>query len=130
MFALIVSIPAVGKITAMHFICYTNEFKRVKSGKHLASYCGVVPFSEESGTIKKPARLSKYANKKLKWLLHLCAVTAIKMKGEFSVYYRKKIEEGKHTLKALNAIRNKLVLRIAAVIKNQKPYDENYIYQP
>jgi hypothetical protein len=41
-------------------------------------------------------------------------------------YYQKKIAEGKHVLKALNAIRNKLVLRIAAVIKNQKPYDENY----
>jgi transposase len=129
MFTLLVSIPAIGKITAYHFICYTNEFKRVKSGKHLASYCGVVPFEQESGTIRKPARLSKYANKKLKRLLHLCAVTSIKMKGEFAQYYQKKIAEGKHVLKALNAIRNKLVLRIAAVIKNQKPYDENYIYQ-
>jgi transposase len=129
MFILLVSIPAIGKITAYHFICYTNEFKRVKSGKHLASYCGVVPFEQESGTIKKPARLSKYANKKLKQLLHLCAVTAIKMKGEFARYYQKKIAEGKHVLKALNGIRNKLALRIAAVIKNQEPYNENYIYQ-
>jgi len=112
MFTLLVSIPAIGKITAYHFICYTNEFKRVKSGKHLASYCGVVPFEQESGTIKKPARLSMYANKKLKQLLHLCAVTAIKMKGEFARYYQKKIAEGKHVLKALNGIRNKLVLRM------------------
>ncbi len=40
MFKLIISIPSVGKITAYHFICYTNEFKQVKSGKQLASYCG------------------------------------------------------------------------------------------
>ena len=130
MFTLLISIPAIGKITACHFICYTNEFKRVKSGKHLASYCGVVPFEQESGTIKKPARLSKQANKALKRLLHLCAVTAIRMKGEFTQYYQKKIAEGKHVLQALNGIRNKLALRIAAVIKNQRPYDENYIYQP
>ena len=129
MLTLLISIPAIGKITAYHFICYTNEFKRVRSGKHLASYCGVVPFEEESGTIKKPARLSRYANKKLKRLLHLCAITAIKMKGEFAQYYQKKIAEGKHVLKAINGIRNKLVLRIAAVIKNQEPYNENYIYQ-
>ena len=129
MFTLLVSIPAIGRIIACHFICYTNEFKRVKNGKHMASYCGVVPFEQESGTIKKPARLSRYANKKLKRLLHLCAMTAIKMKGEFARYYHKKIAEGKHVLEALNSIRNKLALRIAAVIKKQEPYNENYIYQ-
>ncbi len=45
MFLLIISIPPVGKITAYHFICYTNEFKQVKSGKQLASSCGVVPLA-------------------------------------------------------------------------------------
>lgn len=131
MFALLISIPAIGKITAWHFICYTNEFKRVKSGKNLASYCGVVPFKEKSGTtLDKPGRISQEANRVLKKLLHLCAVTAIKMKGEFDIYYQRKIAEGKHALKVINAIRNKLALRIAAVIKNEEPYKENYIYQP
>jgi transposase len=130
MFSLLISIPAIGKITACHFICYTNEFRRVKSGKHLASYCGVVPFDDDSGTITKPRRLSRFANLVLKKLLHLCAISAIKMKsGEYKPYYEKKIAEGKHALKALNAIKNKLVLRVAAVIKNQKPYDPNYVYQ-
>jgi transposase len=130
MYALITSIPAVGKITAWHFICYTNEFKRVKSGKTLSAYCGVVPFKEDSGTsIRKPPRLPNRANLILKTLLHLCAMTAIKMKGEFAAYYQKKIAEGKHVLKALNSIKNKLVLRIAAVIKNEMPYDEHYDYK-
>ena len=130
MFMLIISIPAIGKITAYHFICYTNEFKRVKSGKNLSSYCGVVPFKETSGTTRKgPARVSPEANRTLKKLLHLCALTALKMKGEFAAYYQRKIAEGKHALNVINAIRNKLALRIAAVIKTQEPYDENYIYQ-
>jgi transposase len=130
MYMLIVSIPAVGKITAYHFICYTNEFKRVKSGKNLSAYCGVVPFKEDSGTsVRKPPRLPNRANMILKTLLHLCAMTAIKMKGKFAAYYQKKIAEGKHVLKALNSIKNKLVLRIAAVIRNETPYDEKYDYQ-
>jgi transposase len=89
----------------------------------------VVPFREQSGTISKPARVSMHANKVLKRLLHLCAVTAIKMKGEFARYYQRKIAEGKHVLNVLNAIRNKLALRIAAVIRNNEPYNETYIYQ-
>lgn len=131
MFMLIISIPSVGKITAWHFICYTNEFKRVKSGKQLASYCGVVPFEKSSGSsIKKRSRVSPQANKILKTLLHLCAVTAIKTKSAFALYYRRKIEEGKNGLVAINGIRNKLALTIAAVIRNNEPYNENYIYQP
>jgi transposase len=130
MVLLLTSIPAIGKITAYHFICYTNEFKRVKSGKNLSSYCGVVPFKESSGTSRNsPARVSQEANRTLKKLLHLCALTALKMKGEFAAYYQRKIAEGKHTLKVINAIRNKLALRIAAVIKNEEPYSDNYIYQ-
>ena len=130
MFLLIVSIPAVGKITAMHFICYTNEFKTVKSGKQLSAYSGVVPFEKRSGkSVKWKPRLPHQANKVLKTLLHLCATTAIKMKGTFAAYYKRKINEGKHPLIALNGIRNKLALTIAAVIRNNKPYNENYIYQ-
>ena len=131
MFMLIISIPSVGKITAWHFICYTNEFKQVKSGKQLASYCGVVPFEKSSGSsVKKKSRVSGQANKILKTLLHLCAVTAIKTKSAFAVYYKRKIEEGKNGLVAINGIRNKLALTIAAVIRNNEPYKENYIYQP
>jgi transposase len=129
-FLLITSIPSVGKITAYHFICYTNEFKEVKSGKQLASYCGVVPFEKSSGSsLKKKPRLSNQANKILKTLLHLCAVTAIKMKGSFAAYYRRKIEDGKNGLIAINGIRNKLALTIAAVVRKNEPYNENYIYQ-
>jgi transposase len=130
MFVLIVSIPSVGKITAMHFICYTNEFKSVRSGKQLAAYCGVVPFEKTSGkSVKWKPSLPRQANKVLKTLLHLCATTAIKMKGAFAAYYKRKINEGKHALIAINGIRNKLALTIAAVIRNNQPYNENYIYQ-
>jgi transposase len=130
MFTLLISIPAIGKVTAAHFICYTNEFKKVMNGKHLASYCGVVPFGQSSGTsLKKKPRIRPEANKILKTLLHLCAVTAIKMKGEFNFYYQRKKAEGKNGMMILNAIRNKLVLRMAAVISKGEPYDQNYIYK-
>lgn len=129
MVALIMSIPAVGIITATHFVCYTNEFKRVKSGKNLASYCGVVPFEQSSGSsVRKKPRVSHQANKILKKLLHMCALTAIKIKGEYIVYYQRKVEEGKNKMMILNAIRNKIVLRIAAVIRTGTAYQINYTY--
>jgi len=130
MYTLLVSIPSIGRITASHFICYTNEFKRGLNGKQLASYCGVVPFTQSSGSsVRRKSRVSPKSNKILKTLLHLCAVTSIKMKGEFALYYQRKREEGKNGMMVLNAIRNKLVLRMSAVIRSGQPYDQNYSYK-
>jgi hypothetical protein len=43
---------------------------------------------------------------------------------EFKCYYRRKIKEGKPKMLVLNNVRNKMVLRLAAVIKNNKPYQK------
>jgi transposase len=126
---LITSIPSVGPITAYHLICYTNEFKQVRSGKQLSSYCGVAPFSRSSGSsVRKPARVSHLANRVLKMLLHMCALTATKMKNDFGDYFRRKTAEGKHKMLVINALRNKLALTIAAVVQKQCQFDKQYIY--
>ncbi|MFY7733820.1 MAG: hypothetical protein ACOVSR_10080 [Bacteroidia bacterium] len=41
-------------------------------------------------------------------------------------YYKRKVEEGKSKMSVLNAIANKIVARMCAVIENNKPY-ENYL---
>jgi transposase len=119
----ITSVTGIGEVIAWFFIVHTNGFKRLGSGKQLACYCGVVPFKHESGTsIKGRNRVSHLANKKLKMLLHLGAMAAISYDGELKAYYRRKVLEGKNKMSILNAVRNKLVLRIAAVVRDDKEY--------
>jgi len=124
-YQLLITVPAIGHFTAVYMICCTNNFASKITGKQLACYAGVVPFEHSSGvSIKGKQRVHKMANKELKKLLHLCAMVAIQYYPEFSSYYKRKKEEGKHSISILNAIRNKLVLRAVAVINNQKPYVE------
>jgi transposase len=124
---LLISVPGIGHVTAVYIICCTNNFAGNISGKQLASYAGVVPFRDTSGTsIKGKDKVHKMANKDLKKLLHLCAISAITHYPEFRQYYDRKKAEGKHSMSILNAIRNKIALRAAAVIKNQKKYVDNY----
>ena len=126
-YELLVTVPGIGHLTAIYMICYTNNFASGISGKQLASYAGVVPFSNTSGTsIKGRNKVHKMANKDLKKLLHLCSLTAIKNYPEFRQYYERKKIEGKHAMSILNAVRNKIVLRAVAVIKNQRAYVDNY----
>ena len=123
----LVSVSGIGPVTATYILCCTNNFAGKVSGKQLACYAGVVPFSERSGTsLKGRNKVHKMANKELKSLLHMCALSAIKNYPEFRNYYDRKKIEGKHPNSILNAICNKIVLRAVAVVNNQKKYVENY----
>ena len=59
------------------------------------------------------------ANKELKKMLHLCALTVLKYSPQFKPYFDRKKAEGKSGISVLNAIRNKLVLRVVAVVNKQ-----------
>jgi len=54
------------------------------------------------------------------------AAATRKKEGELREYYLRKVAEGKNKISVLNAIRGKIVLRIFAVIKNNKLYEKNY----
>lgn len=128
MFNRLDSIQGVGLITAATYIAETNEFKNFSSGKKLACHSGVVPFSYSSGKKNRNAHLSHKANKKLKALLDRCVSSALLTKGEFSDYYKRKALEGKPHFVIKNNLKNKIVLRMYAVVQNNTMYDKNYAH--
>jgi transposase len=120
---LITSVKGVGPITAYYLICDTHEFTLFDKAAQLASYVGVAPFEYQSGSsISGRKRVHPFANKKLKSLLHMGALTAIRGKNEIRQYYDRKVAEGKPKMSVLNAIRNKIVKRVVAVVKRNSPY--------
>lgn len=124
---LLLSVPGIGHLTAVYIICCTNNFICKITGKQLASYAGVAPFGNSSGTsIKGRDKVHKMANKDLKKLLHMGAISAITHYPEFKDYYERKVKEGKHEQSVINAVRSKIALRAVAVVNNQKPYVDNY----
>lgn len=126
-YKLLVSIPGIGHVTAIYLIGCTANFAGSPSGKQLACYAGVAPFEHSSGiSIKGKTRVHRMANKELKRLLHLCALSAIQHNQELKIYYNRKKDEGKHSMAVLNAVRNKIILRVAAVVKSQMPFKNNY----
>ncbi len=125
-FKLVSSVPGVARITFCYLVYFTNEFKKYTEAKQLACYCGVVPFEYTSGSsVKGKPKVHNMANKKMKKLLHTAALCAVTHYPEFKQYYERKIKEGKPKMLILNNVRNKIVLRIAAVIKNNLPYKAN-----
>lgn len=123
MYHLILSVKGVGPVTAIAFIIHTHKFSRFKTWRKFASYSGIAPFPYRSGSsIKGRTKVSHLANKEVKSLLNMCAISAIKCNPEMKLYYQKRIEKGKHKMSTINIIRNKLVARIFAVVNRKTNY--------
>lgn len=127
LFTLVTSVSGVGKVTAAQVIITTNEFKTIRNPKKFACYSGVAPFSDDSGKVVKKARVSHMANKKVKTLLHLSAMVAIQHNPDLKLFYERKVQqEKKNKMSVINAVRNKLILRIFACVNQNRPYEKNY----
>lgn len=127
-YKLITTVQGVGKILGWHLLVRTGEFNSITSPRKLACYAGVAPFEYRSGTsIRGKSRVSHYADKNLKRLLHLAAMSAIRLTGDLKSYFDRKVAEGKNKMSVLNAVRNKIIHRIYAVLKQQRPYQKIYL---
>ncbi len=99
----ITSVDGVGDVTAIYLMVVTNGFKTLNDPRKLACYAGVAPFPYTSGTsVKGREKVSPFANKELKNLLHLCAVSLLK------------------------AVRNKILHTICACVRKNEKYEKKY----
>ncbi|MGE5395351.1 MAG: IS110 family transposase [Candidatus Saccharibacteria bacterium] len=127
LYKLAISVSGIGKITALTLLYFTNGFTMYTSANQLSCYCGIAPFEYSSGTtVRGRTRVSHFANKRLKTLLHLAAMTAILCDREISQYYHRKVDQGKNKMLVINAIRNKILHRLCAVINRGTTYQKEY----
>lgn len=121
------STPGVQSLMAVNMLVVTNGFTSEKHHKQLASYLKIAPLQYQSGTsvLKKP-RAPKYGPSIMRKLLHLAARSAVTHNPTFKKYYLRKQAEGKAKMLVLNNVENKLIKIMCAMIRDQKPYIENY----
>lgn len=122
-FDLATSVPGVGQQTAINLIVTTRCFKSFQNWRQLACYAGVAPFEYSSGSsIRGKTKVSHMANKKLKSLLNMAALSAKKHDYEMKKYYERKIAEGKNGMLVMNAIRCKIISRVFATVTRGTPF--------
>ena len=126
---LLKSVDGIGDRIALYMVAVTMGFKRFENPRQFFCYAGLAPFKYTSGkSIHSKSKVSQRANKHIKALLHLAAVSAAThMKdSEYKRYYERKTDEGKHPMLVLNVVRAKLVSRMFAVIRRDSEYQRNY----
>lgn len=125
---LLISIDGVGRVVAINMIIETEAFTRFDDPRKFACHAGVAPFAHNSVSSQHSKnKVSHRANKTIKRLLHMAAVSVIHRKdGELKIYYLRKVEEGKNKMLVINALRAKIIARMFAVIKRNEFYSPVY----
>lgn len=120
---LIDSIPGFAvKLSAIvhHEIGDIHRFDNVKS---LVAYAGLDPRVKQSGEqLKTSGRITKRGSKMLRSALYMAANVARRYDPGLNKYYEKKKDEGRSHKEILCMIGRKLLFRIVAVIKEDRPY--------
>jgi transposase len=122
-YRLLTSIPGIGMQTAIYLIITTKGFDAFRNWRQLACYAGVAPFPNQSGTsLRGRTKVHPLADKKLKSLLNMCAVVAIRHDRELKNYYERKTAERKPKMPVINNVRCKLPAKVFAVINRKSAF--------
>lgn len=117
------SVKGIGLIIAAFMLVSTNNFSSFENGRKYACFAGIAPFENVSGSsIRGKTRVSHLGNRTIKTLLSNGANSAAKWDPQLRKYYQRKQQEGKDHKLIMNAIANKLIHRVFAVVNRQSPY--------
>ncbi len=122
----LISIPGVALLLAAELLVLTNAFTKTINYKEIASYLGICPHENSSGTIVKKARSAGYGHPRIRKLIYLAACSVREHNQAFRNYFNRKVLQGKNERMLINNIANKLIKLICGVIKSGKPFINNY----
>lgn len=117
----LMQLPGFGVITAMTVLAAIGEIERFETAQHLASYSGLVPGLEQSGTKKRGKGITKEGRKELRWALVEAAQRAVKS----DPYWKKRFEtmqKRMHRNQAIVAIARQILEVVWQVLSRRQAY--------
>jgi transposase len=117
----LMTIPAVGPITALTWALEVGDVQRFSSIKKAVSYCGLCGAERSSGSTVQRTPLSKQRNKHLQTTLIEAAKMAPRYSPDLALLYDKEKQRG-NANRATLAVARKLVAYLVAVDRRPKEF--------
>lgn len=125
-YRILTSMKGIGPINAVAMIVYTVNFRKFDyDARRMASFWGVAPFGQDSGTtLHTTPHVSHYADKYLKSLLSEAALCAMRFCPAIKTYAMRLLAKGKHPNIIKNNVKNKMLHILVAMVRDGKYYRE------
>jgi transposase len=118
------SIPHVGPVlrTTIMVFCY-QQLKQLSQRKLLA-FCGLCPQENQSGQFKGHTTVSKAGDGRIRKMLYMAALGAVRSDGLMYDYFQRQKAKGKHGKTILVGVMRKLLYIIQGVVKSKTRFSE------
>lgn len=117
----LMQLPGFGVITAMTVLAAIGEIQRFETPKPLASYSGLTPGPEQSGTKHRGKGVTKAGRRELRWALVEAAQRAVKSDPLLKMKFQA-LQKRMHRNQAMVAIARHLLELVWYVLTRRQPY--------
>ena len=97
----------VGPVVAARVLADVGDVARFADRNRFASWNGTAPLDASSGENNRH-RLSRAGNRRVNHMIHIAAVTQLRLPTDGRVYYRRKRAEGKKPMEAMRCLKRRI----------------------
>jgi transposase len=128
-FQILKAITGVGRRSAILLLSELTVLDPSMSVKQLVAHAGLDPRVHESGTsVDKPARISKVGNARLRAILYMNALSAVRHDRGARLFFAQLVARGKKRMQALVAVMRKLLHGIWIVLQRRISFDSSVLF--
>lgn len=122
---LLISIPGIGWIVAMHLLARIGDWRRLRNARQIAAFLGLVPTENSTGDSVRRGSVTRTGDSAVRSKLVEGAWMAALRDPELKEFYHRIYQRNPKAVaarKAIVAVARKLTARIYAVLVNQRKY--------
>ena len=97
----------IGPVVAARVLADVGDISRFADRNRFASWTGTAPLDASSGEHNRH-RLSRAGNRRMNHMIHIAAVTQVRLDTEGRDYYRRKRAEGKKPMEAMRCLKRRI----------------------
>lgn len=103
----LMDLPGVGPVVAARTLADVGDIARFTDRNRFASWTGTAPLDASSGEQNRH-RLSRAGNRRMNHMIHIAAISQIRLDTDGRAYYRRKRASGKTSLEALRCLKRRI----------------------
>jgi transposase len=103
----LMELPGVGPVVAARTLADVGDIARFADRNRFASWTGTAPLDASSGEQHRH-RLSRAGNRRMNHMIHIAAISQIRLDTPGRAYYRHKRAAGKQPLEALRCLKRRI----------------------
>ena len=103
----LMDLHGVGPVVAARVLADVGDVTRFADRNRFASWTGTAPLDASSGENNRH-RLSRAGNRRVNHMIHIAAISQIRLDTDGRAYYRRKRAEGKKPLEAIRCLKRRI----------------------